>query len=64
MLEVNLDPRLLVGLSGQTQTAVAVATQLRPQVAGRGEQAGAELALAARAGLELPRLLERIDPDL
>ena len=63
MVEVDLDRRLLE-LGGDAEAPVAVPAQLGPQVAHRREQPRAELALAARARLELARLLERVDPHL
>ena len=60
MVEVDLErPR---GVDAQRREAVA--RDLAPEVAERGEQRVAGAALAAGAGLQLTHLLERVDDDV
>src|SRR4051794_5691668 len=60
VVEVDRDRARVV----EAERGAAVRDELAPQVAGRGEQGVARLALAARAGLELAHLLERVDAHL
>ncbi len=61
MAEVELDRRRR---PVEAEARAAGGGERAPEVAARGEQAEARLALAAGAGLELARLLEGVDADL